>query len=153
MNAAVAATYLGKARRVARSDRAFNLAMPPVHREALRLLAFSIEQKRLGPREVLFAMGDEADCAYVVVSGRIGLADSKGEVRMRTWERGAGLTMACGTGACAVCAAGALLGISDRDILAHLPGGDLRLRWDERSGHIFMTGPATEVFQGIWPAM
>jgi CRP-like cAMP-binding protein len=51
-------------------------------REALRLLAFSIEQKRLAPREVLFAMGDEADCAYVVVSGRIGLADAKGEVRM-----------------------------------------------------------------------
>ena len=50
--------------------------------EALRLLAFSIEQKRLGPREALFALGDEADCAYVLVSGRIGLADPSGEVRM-----------------------------------------------------------------------
>jgi len=53
-----------------------------IGREALRLLAFSIEQKRLGPREVLFGIGDEADCAYVVVSGRIGLAGQSGEVRM-----------------------------------------------------------------------
>src|SRR6516162_6991534 len=70
----------------------------------------------------------------------------RGEVRMRTWERGSGLTLACGTGACAVCVAGALTGRTERQILAHLPGGDLELEWPNPSGSVFMTGPATEVF-------
>jgi diaminopimelate epimerase len=73
-------------------------------------------------------------------------------VTMRTWERGTGITLACGTGASAVCAAGAALNLTDREILAHLPGGDLNLRWDEKTNHVFMTGPATEVFSGEWPA-
>lgn len=73
------------------------------------------------------------------------------EVTMRTWERGSGITMACGTGASAVCVAGAKLGLTDRRILAHLPGGDLTIRWDEASNHVFKTGPATEVFRGEWP--
>ncbi len=75
---------------------------------------------------------------------------SKGEVTMRTWERGSGITLACGTGATAVCVAGALTGRTNREILAHLPGGDLHLRWDEKANHVFMTGSATEVFTGIW---
>lgn len=75
---------------------------------------------------------------------------SPSEVTMCTWERGTGITLACGTGASAVCVAGALLGFTDRDMLAHLPGGDLRLRWDQRSNHVFKTGPATFVFDGTW---
>ncbi|MCI0365913.1 MAG: diaminopimelate epimerase [Phycisphaerales bacterium] len=75
---------------------------------------------------------------------------SRGELTMRTWERGTGMTLACGTGASAVCVAGALTNRTDREILAHLPGGDLNLRWDENSNHVFMTGPATEVFSGEW---
>ncbi|MFO0924828.1 MAG: diaminopimelate epimerase, partial [Pirellulales bacterium] len=75
---------------------------------------------------------------------------AKGEVRQRTWERGSGETWACGTGASAVCVAGVLTGVTDREILNHLTGGDLRLRWDEKTNHVFMTGPATEVFQGEW---
>jgi diaminopimelate epimerase len=75
---------------------------------------------------------------------------SRREITMRTWERGSGITLACGTGASAVCVAGALTGRTDREILAHLPGGDLNLRWDEKSNHVFMTGPATEVFSGEW---
>jgi diaminopimelate epimerase len=71
------------------------------------------------------------------------------EVTMRTWERGSGITLACGTGACAVCVAGALTGRTERKILAHLPGGDLELNWAE-DGHIHMTGPAVEVFSGEW---
>jgi diaminopimelate epimerase len=73
-----------------------------------------------------------------------------GEVTMRTWERGSGVTLACGTGASAVCVAGSLTGRTDRKILAHLPGGDLELEWaaDDR---VFMTGPASEVFSGDWP--
>lgn len=74
-----------------------------------------------------------------------------GEVVMRTWERGSGITQACGTGACAVCVAGVLAGHTARRLLAHLPGGDLRLHWSENDNHVYMTGPATEVFTGEWP--
>ena len=69
---------------------------------------------------------------------------------MRTWERGSGITLACGTGACAVCVAGVLTGRTARKILAHLPGGDLTLEWRESDGNVYMTGPATEVFSGEW---
>lgn len=71
------------------------------------------------------------------------------EIRMRVWERGSGETQACGTGACAVCVAGALTGRTQRKILAHLPGGDLELQWGENN-HVWMTGPAVEVFSGQW---
>jgi diaminopimelate epimerase len=72
------------------------------------------------------------------------------EVTMRTWERGSGITLACGTGASAVCVAGVLTGRTGRKILAHLPGGDLNLEWNENDNHVYMTGPATEVFSGEW---
>jgi len=72
------------------------------------------------------------------------------EIRMRVWERGSGETLACGTGACAVCVAGVLSGRTERKILAHLPGGDLELQWAD-DGHVHMTGPAVEVFSGEWP--
>ena len=72
------------------------------------------------------------------------------EVRQRTWERGSGETLACGTGASAVCVAGVLTGRTSRAITNHLLGGVLLLEWDEASGHVFMTGPATEVFSGSW---
>ncbi|MDO4570486.1 MAG: diaminopimelate epimerase [Planctomycetia bacterium] len=70
------------------------------------------------------------------------------ELRMRVWERGTGETLACGTGASAVCVAGVLIGATDRAVRIHLPGGDLDLEWDETSRHVFMTGPAVEVFTG-----
>ena len=76
---------------------------------------------------------------------------SPGEATMRTWERGSGITLACGTGACAVCVAGVLTGRTARKLLAHLPGGDLELEWNERDNHVYMTGPAVEVFSGEWP--
>ena len=76
---------------------------------------------------------------------------SEREVTMRTWERGSGITLACGTGASAVCVAGVLAGKSGRAITAHLPGGDLKLQWREANNHVYMTGPATEVFTGDWP--
>jgi diaminopimelate epimerase len=69
---------------------------------------------------------------------------------MRVWERGSGETQACGTGACAVCAAGVLTGRTDRRIIAHLLGGDLELEWSESDNNISMTGPAEEVFTGHW---
>jgi diaminopimelate epimerase len=66
------------------------------------------------------------------------------------WERGAGATLACGTGACAVCVAGVLTGRTEREILAHVPGGELRLRWDPETRHVFKAGEAVEVFRGVW---
>lgn len=75
---------------------------------------------------------------------------SRREARMRTWERGAGQTFACGTGAAAVCVAGVMRGLLDRQVLIHLPGGDLNLEWRESDSHILMTGPAVEVFAGTW---
>ncbi len=76
---------------------------------------------------------------------------SPGEVTMRAWERGSGVTLACGTGASAVCVAGVLSGRSERNLLAHLPGGDLQLEWSSADNHVYMTGPAVEVFSGDWP--
>jgi len=75
---------------------------------------------------------------------------SRREVTVRTWERGSGITLACGTGASAVCVVGALTDRTDRRITAHLPGGDLKLHWRD-DDHVLMTGPATEVFSGDWP--
>ncbi len=75
---------------------------------------------------------------------------SSREVRMRVWERGSGETLACGTGATAVCVAGVLTGRTERKILAHLPGGDLELEWNAANNHVYMTGPAVEVFSGEW---
>lgn len=72
---------------------------------------------------------------------------SRSEVRQRTWERGAGETLACGTGASAVCVAGVLNDVTERSVLNHLAGGDLELEWSEE-GRVFMTGPAVEVFAG-----
>jgi len=76
---------------------------------------------------------------------------SSREVRQRTWERGSGETLACGTGASAVCVAGALTGRTERRIITHLLGGDLELEWREADNCVYMTGPATEVFTGQWP--
>lgn len=71
------------------------------------------------------------------------------EVKQRTWERGAGETLACGTGASAVAVAGVLNERTERTILNHLLGGDLELEWSEE-GSVFMTGPAVQVFEGIF---
>ncbi|MGR3220426.1 MAG: diaminopimelate epimerase, partial [Candidatus Anammoxibacter sp.] len=70
-------------------------------------------------------------------------------IKMKTWERGSGITLACGTGASAVCVAGVLNKKTDPKILAHLPGGDLELEWAQ-DGNVYMTGPATESFKGEW---
>jgi diaminopimelate epimerase len=75
---------------------------------------------------------------------------SPSEITMRTWERGSGITMACGTGSCASCVAGHLTGRTGRSILAHLPGGDLRVEWRESDNNMYLTGPAVEVFSGDW---
>jgi diaminopimelate epimerase len=75
---------------------------------------------------------------------------SRSEVRQRTWERGSGETLACGTGASAVCVAGVLNGLTDVTILNHLTGGDLTLTWEGPGHEVIMQGPAREVFSGTW---
>ena len=73
---------------------------------------------------------------------------NRGYVKMRVWERGAGATLACGTGACATVVAGVLNALCDRTCTVNLPGGDLKIQWSEESDRILMTGPATLVFTG-----
>ncbi|MCI7106827.1 MAG: diaminopimelate epimerase [Lachnospiraceae bacterium] len=75
---------------------------------------------------------------------------SKTEASMRVWERGSGETWACGTGTCATVMACILNGKTENQVLVHLRGGDLLIEYDPESNHIFMTGPATEVFTGVW---
>lgn len=70
------------------------------------------------------------------------------EVNMRVWERGTGETLACGTGACASTVACILNDLTEDEITLHLLGGDLRIRWDQEQNRVFMTGPATTVFDG-----
>ncbi len=73
---------------------------------------------------------------------------SRTEMNMRVWERGSGETLACGTGTCASVMAAILNGLTEHKVLVHLLGGDLVIEYDEKSNHIFMTGPATTVFEG-----
>ena len=74
--------------------------------------------------------------------------DNRSHVRMRVWERGSGETLACGTGACAVAVACVVNGLTQREVTVSLRGGDLKICWDEKDGHVYMTGPATVVFDG-----
>ena len=72
----------------------------------------------------------------------------KNTLSMRVWERGAGETLACGTGACAALVASVLNGLSDRKATVRLLGGELEVEWREENGHFYMTGPAEFVFDG-----
>jgi diaminopimelate epimerase len=70
------------------------------------------------------------------------------QIRMRVWERGSGITMACGTGACASVVAGAALGLANRNVKVEMDGGEVSVRWDEGSGRVYKTGGAEIVFEG-----
>ena len=75
---------------------------------------------------------------------------SRTEASMRVWERGSAETWACGTGTCASVMACILNGYTDNKVLVHLRGGDLLIEYNPYNNHIYMTGPATEVFQGVY---
>jgi diaminopimelate epimerase len=97
--------------------------------------------REIGPQienNVAFPVRTNVEFAHVLDAGRI---------EMRVWERGAGETMACGTGACATVVAAALTGRADRKATVELLGGDLEIEWAE-NGRIYMTGPASEAFSG-----
>ena len=72
------------------------------------------------------------------------------ELDVRVWERGSGVTLACGTGACAAAVSAMWHGWTERDVTVHLPGGDLEIRWETNTKSVYMTGPATEVFRGTY---
>jgi len=74
--------------------------------------------------------------------------NSRNQIDMRVWERGAGPTLACGTGACATLVASVLNGSADRSATISLKGGDLFIEWDEHDNHVYMTGPAEVVYTG-----
>ena len=100
----------------------------------LAALGPSVEHHPLFPRRANFHV-----CRIV----------SRRELRMRSWERGAGLTLACGTGAAAACVAARLHDLVDQTVRIHVPGGELELAWDG-AGEVLMTGPAAYVYAGEW---
>jgi diaminopimelate epimerase len=99
----------------------------------------------LGPRiETHAAFPNRTNVEFVTV-------ESRGRIRQRTWERGTGETLACGSGACAVAVASMLRGVADRDVTVVLRGGTLRIEWADDDAPVFMTGPAAEVYTGRFP--
>jgi diaminopimelate epimerase len=101
----------------------------------------TIDLERLGPvieYDPLFP--DRVNVNIAEVSGR-------DRIRLKVWERGAGLTRACGTGACATAVAAMRRGLVDRNVRVELPGGALDIAWDAR-GHVLMSGPAATAFRG-----
>jgi diaminopimelate epimerase len=101
-----------------------------------------VDLERLGP------VIENLDLFPQKTNVHFALVNSQSELTMRTWERGSGITLACGTGACAVCVAGVLTEQMGRVCKVHLPGGDLDLDWCEADDCVYMTGPAVEVFSG-----
>ena len=102
----------------------------------------SLELEKIGPYfENHSRFPDRTNSEFVQILDRKHL-------RMRVWERGSGETWACGTGATAVAAAAILMGYAEDTVTVSLLGGDLTISWDRETGHIYMTGPAEEVFQG-----
>jgi diaminopimelate epimerase len=104
-----------------------------------------LDLRRLGPAIEYHASFPQRINAHFVK------VDSPSELTVRTWERGSGITLACGTGACACAVAGVLTGRSNRSVRTHLPGGTLEIHWSEQDDCVYMTGPAVEVFSGDWP--
>lgn len=104
----------------------------------------SLDIEKLGPKfenHHVFPRRTNTEFVQVLARDRI---------RMRVWERGAGETMACGTGACAAVVACVLNNLTERSVIVELLGGKLLINWDEASNHIFMKGPAVTVFEGAF---
>ncbi len=104
----------------------------------------AIDLPTLGPKlehDPLFPDRVNVEVAQVI---------NRQHLRMRVWERGTGITMACGTGACAVLVAAVRRGLADRKAVVSLDGGDLEIEWRESDNHVMMTGPWAESFSGVW---
>lgn len=104
----------------------------------------SLQIESVGPHfEHHEAFPDRVNTEFAAMQGQH-------EIRMRVWERGSGETWACGTGACATAVAAILNGFGQSPVRLHLNGGDLLIEWDRETNHVYMTGPAEEVFEGEW---
>lgn len=102
----------------------------------------NLEIEKIGPKfEHHVRFPDRINTEFVKLIDR-------NTVQMRVWERGSGETLACGTGACAVAVACALNGHTEDEVTVKLLGGDLKIQWDREKNRVFMTGPATVVFDG-----
>ena len=105
----------------------------------------SIPLERVGPAlEHHVAFPNRVNVEFIEIKDR-------GHIRQRTWERGTGETLACGSGACAVAVASMLRDQVDRSVRIELRGGELQIEWADKNSPIFMTGPAATVFKGRWP--
>jgi diaminopimelate epimerase len=107
--------------------------------------ASAIDLEKVGPKlehHALFPARINVEAVQVL---------DRGHLRMRVWERGAGITQACGTGACASAVAAVRRGLTDRKVTVTLDGGDLQIEWRE-DGHVIMTGPAALTFSGVMDA-
>lgn len=104
-----------------------------VDRYPVEVVGPKIENHKAFPRRI------NAEFAQIV---------DRNTIRMRVWERGSGETLACGTGACATLVASVLNGLTERKARLQLLGGNLEIEWNEKDGNVYMTGPATTVFQG-----
>ena len=102
----------------------------------------NVPLEKLGPKvenHALFPEKVNVEVAHVI---------NRGKIQMRVWERGVGITRACGTGACAVAVAGVRRGLTSRKVTVMLDGGDLDIEWRESDNHVLMTGAVSEVFRG-----
>lgn len=102
----------------------------------------NVPLEKLGPKvenHSLFPERVNVEVAHVI---------NRGKIRMRVWERGAGITRACGTGACAVAVAGVRRGLTARRVTVVLDGGELDIEWRESDGHVLMSGAVAEVYRG-----
>lgn len=111
-------------------------------------ITFIDEDVRSFPLEAIGALFEKHELFPEGVNTEFVNIIDKEHLRMRVWERGSGETLACGTGACAVAVASYLNGFTGRKVDVELMGGHLEIVYDAATNHVFMTGPATEVFSG-----
>ena len=102
-------------------------------------------------RDEAFPQRCNIEFAQLMGPGEVEKGDGTPRIRTRVWERGSGITMACGTGACATAVAAALTKRSGRVNDIVMDGGTLHIEWDEKDNHVYMTGPAAFVFEGTIP--
>jgi len=105
----------------------------------------AVPLERVGPAlETHVAFPNRVNVEFIEIT-------SRDRIRQRTWERGTGETLACGSGACAVAVSSMLRDVVDREITIELRGGELQIAWANANSSIWMTGPAETVFTGEWP--
>ncbi|MBX3386042.1 MAG: diaminopimelate epimerase [Phycisphaeraceae bacterium] len=131
------------------------VVMEPSSGGALNLTRLEVDSVPLTTLGPLFerhpAFKDRMNVHFAAVQRRRSKVAGGGDtIHLRTWERGAGPTRACASGACAALVAGSISGRCGREATVQLPGGSLLVRWDRRTGRVYQTGTAEDVFEGVW---